>query len=74
MENVQAGLCDATVYESYITYPTDAKLIWKSCTDVFAMLQDVRKRLKLRCSRSKHDKRQQGIFTGSMSILLVSIY
>jgi hypothetical protein len=48
MENVQAGLCDATVYESYITYPTDAKLIWKSCTDVFAMLEDVRKRLRLR--------------------------
>jgi transposase, IS5 family len=57
MEHVQAGLCDATVYESYITYPTDAKLIWRSCADVFAMLQDVRKRLKLRRSRSKHDKR-----------------
>lgn len=59
MENVQAGLCDATVYESYITYPTDAKLIWKSCADVFSMLQDVRKRLKLRRSRSKHDNRYQ---------------
>ena len=59
MENVQAGLCDATVYESYITYPTDAKLIWKSCTDVFAMLEEVRKRLRLRRSRSKHDKRHR---------------
>jgi IS5 family transposase len=59
MQNVQAGLCDATVYESYITYPTDAKLIWKSCNDVFAMLEDVRKRLRLRRSRSKHDKRHQ---------------
>ena len=59
MEDVQAGFCDATVYESYITYPTDAKLIWKSCADVFAMLQEVRKKLKLRRSRSKHDKRHQ---------------
>ena len=59
MQNVQAGLCDATVYESYITYPTDAKLIWKSCTEVFAILEDVRKRLKLRPSRSKHDKRHR---------------
>jgi IS5 family transposase len=59
MEGVQAGFCDATVYESYIAYPTDAKLIWKSCTDVFAMLKDVRKRLKIRASRSNHSKRQQ---------------
>jgi hypothetical protein len=59
IQSVQAGFCDATVYESYITYPTDAKLIWRSCADVFAMLQDVRKKLKLRPSRSKHDKRHQ---------------
>lgn len=59
MQGVQAGFCDATVYESYITYPTDAKLISRSCADVFAMLQDVRKKLKLRRSRSKHDKRHQ---------------
>jgi DNA-directed RNA polymerase subunit E'/Rpb7 len=59
MESVQAGFCDATVYESYITYPTDAKLIWRSCADVFAMLQDVRKKIRLRRSRSKHDKRHQ---------------
>lgn len=59
MEDVQAGLCDATVYESYIAYPTDVKLIWKSCADIFAMLKDARKRLKIRASRSNHSKRQQ---------------
>jgi transposase, IS5 family len=59
MQEVQAGFCDATVYESYITYPTDAKLIWRSCANVFAMLQQVRKTLRLRRSRSKHDKRHQ---------------
>jgi hypothetical protein len=59
MQSVQAGFCDATVYESYITYPTDAKLIWRSCADVFVMLQDVRKKLNLRPSRSKHDNRHQ---------------
>ncbi len=59
MSDVQAGLCDATVYESYITYPTDSKLIWRSCADVFSMLQDVRKKLRLRRSRSRHDKRHQ---------------
>lgn len=59
MQDVQAGFCDATVYESYISYPTDAKLIWKSCADVFKMLQDVRKTSRMRRSRSNHDKRYQ---------------
>ncbi len=59
MQDVQAGLCDATVYESYISYPTDAKLIWKACTNVFKMLKDVRKGLKIRVSRSNHSKRHQ---------------
>ena len=63
MQDVQAGFCDATVYESYITYPTDSKLIWRSCSDVFAMLQQVRKKLRLRRSRSKHDKRHQEYLT-----------
>jgi transposase, IS5 family len=63
LQNVQACLCDATVYESYITYPTDVKLIWKSCADVFGMVQEVRKRLKLRRSRTKHDNRQQEYFS-----------
>ena len=67
IQDVQAGFCDATVYESYITYPTDAKLIWRSCADVFAMLQDVRKKLKLRRSRSKHDKRHQQYLSAAKS-------
>ncbi len=57
MQNTHAGFCDATVYESYITYPTDAKLIWKCCAEVFDMLAQVRKNLKLRRSRSQHQKR-----------------
>jgi hypothetical protein len=57
--NVQAGLCDATVYESYITYPTDAKLIGKAVPMYLPCFEDVCKRLRLRRSRSKHDKRHQ---------------
>jgi len=55
MENTHAGFTDATVYESYITYPTDAKLIWNGCVQVYEMLNLVRKKLKLRRSRSNHD-------------------
>src|SRR4051812_20228321 len=34
MQNTHSGFCDVTVYESYITYPTDAKLMesYQRCT------------------------------------------
>ena len=50
------GMTDATCYESYIEYPTDAKLIWKCCQEVFAVINRSRKDLKLRRSRANHDK------------------
>ena len=56
MENIHVGLTDATCYESYIAYPTDAKLIWKSCNEVFYLVNTMRKQLKLRRSRANHDK------------------
>ena len=59
MENTHVGLTDATCYESYITYPTDAKLIWKSCTEVFNEVNAMRKKLKLRRSRANHDKHKK---------------
>src|SRR6266511_1945088 len=54
MDNTHVGLTDATCYESYITYPTDAKLIWKSCNEVFGLLNAMRKQLKLRRSLLKY--------------------
>lgn len=50
------GLTDATCYESYITYPTDAKLIWKCCNEVFSLISRIRRQLKLRRSRANQDK------------------
>ena len=58
MQHAHAGFCDATVYESYIEYPTDAKLLWKSCCDVFQMIKLSRKRGKLRDARINHEKRK----------------
>ena len=58
LQHTHSGFCDATVFESYITYPTDAKLLWKSCADVFVMIKDCRKRVKLRATRINHDKRK----------------
>ncbi len=59
MEHTHTGFSDATVYESYIEYPTDAKLLWKSCCDVLQMIRTVRKRVKLRDTRINHEKRKR---------------
>jgi transposase, IS5 family len=59
MQNAHSGFCDATVYESYITYPTDAKLLWRAISEVHLMIKDIRKRLKLRASRTKHENRKK---------------
>jgi hypothetical protein len=56
MKHTHTGFGDATVYESYIEYPTDAKLLWKSCCDVFQMLRTARKSVKLRDTRINLEK------------------
>jgi hypothetical protein len=58
MQHTHVGFCDATVYESYIEYPTDAKLLWKSCCDVLQMIKLSRKKGKLRDTRIHHEKRK----------------
>jgi len=58
MQHTHTGFIDATVYESYIEYPTDAKLLWKSCNDVFCMIKQARKKAKLRATRINYDKRK----------------
>lgn len=56
MEQTHVGFTDATCYESYITYPTDAKLIWKCCNEVFITMSRMRRKMKLRPTRSNHGK------------------
>jgi transposase, IS5 family len=59
LEHAHMGFCDATVFESYIAYPTDAGLLWKGCCNLYEFIQKIRKQLGLRRSRIKHDKRKQ---------------
>jgi len=56
MEQTHVGFTDATCYESYVTYPTDAKLIWKCCNEVFISTSRMRRKMKLRATRSNHGK------------------
>lgn len=47
---------DATCYESRIEYPTDIKLLWQGCNEMYLLYQQYRKKLKLRTSRLNYNK------------------
>jgi translation initiation factor 2 beta subunit (eIF-2beta)/eIF-5 len=47
---------DATCYESRIEYPTDIKLLWQSCSEIYLVYQQYRKQYKLRTSRINYNK------------------
>lgn len=47
---------DATCYESYITYPTHVKLIFRSCNELYLLMQQLRKQSGKRKSRSNYNK------------------
>jgi transposase, IS5 family len=59
MQQTHVLMMDATVYESNIRYPTDAKLLWESIAKVYALLLRKRKNLKLRSSRSNYQKHKK---------------
>ena len=58
MEDTNIGSQDATCYESSISYPTDAKLLWQCCQSLYDMMQDARRRIKLRKSRCNFEAKR----------------
>ena len=58
MENTNIGAQDATCYESGIRYPTDIKLLWECCKQIYDLIQQQRKKFGLRKSRCKFDKQR----------------
>lgn len=56
MAHTHVGCQDATCYESYITYPTDVKLLWDCCEKLYFLLQQKRSELGLRKTRSNFKK------------------
>lgn len=51
MQQMQTAGMDATCYESCIEFPTDVKLLWKGCGEIYKHIRFMRKRMKLRASR-----------------------
>jgi transposase, IS5 family len=47
---------DATCYESRISYPTPIKLVWDGCNKVYLSYDGLRKKLRLRATRSNYSK------------------
>lgn len=58
MKETNIGAQDATCYESSIAYPTDCKLLWECCENVYRMMQDSRRRIKLRKSRCNFEAKR----------------
>ena len=58
MEQTHIGSQDATCYESGVRYPTDIKLLWECCEHIFDLIQEERKKLRLRKSRIRFDKKR----------------
>jgi hypothetical protein len=58
MSETNIGMQDATCYESRIAFPTDIKLLWQSCNEIYLLLGSLRKQLRLRKSRCNYDKQR----------------
>lgn len=59
MDQTGIGMQDATCYESRISFPTDVKLTWNCCHEIYQMIQQMRKQLKLRKSRMNYSRLKQ---------------
>lgn len=59
MEHTSVGMQDATCYESRISFPTDVKLIWNCCHQLYQMIQQQRKSFRMRKSRMNYQRQKQ---------------
>lgn len=59
MEQTQTTSQDATCYESRIAFPTDVKLLWQGCSEVYDMMQKMLKQNRQRRSRANHALRKK---------------
>lgn len=63
MQQTQTSSHDATCYESRIAFPTDVKLLWQGCGEVYAMMQAILRQHRQRRSRANHTLRKKEFLT-----------
>jgi len=54
---------DATCYESRIAHPTDIKLLWQCCNEIYLDLNNLRKTVRLRRSRINYTKHKLNVLS-----------
>jgi IS5 family transposase len=59
LKDTRIGMCDATVYESHMRYPTDVKLLWECCEYLQKTIEEIAERLESKCSRKRYEKKKQ---------------
>lgn len=59
MNDTGISMHDATCYESRISFPTDVKLLWNCSNELYLLIQQKRKELKLRKSRMSYGKQKE---------------
>jgi transposase, IS5 family len=59
MADTHVGMTDATVYESWMRYPTDVKLLWECCEYLQGQIQRFNDLLKVEASYKRYDKKKQ---------------
>jgi IS5 family transposase len=59
LEHTHVGMSDATVYESYMRYPTDVKLLWECCEYLQRELEKLHEKLGLKFSCKRYAKKKQ---------------
>lgn len=59
MSDVHVGMCDATVYESSLRYPTDVKLLWECCLYIQEQIEKLSKEVNRKVSNKRFEKKKQ---------------
>lgn len=67
MKQTHVNMQDATVYESYIKYPTDVKLLWDCCEFLHDFYENLRQSTHQK--KEKHSFKPQGIKQRSFNLL-----
>ena len=63
LHETHVGMCDATVYESYIRHPNDIVLLWQSCEFIYRALCAHCKVQKIRKPRIRFENKQQAVMS-----------
>lgn len=61
MKQTNLGSQDATCYESRIAHPTDIKLLWQCCNEVYQHINQQRKATRLRKSRINYGMQKKKV-------------